>query len=64
MPFDAQLFGTAANNGQMIAEVQPSGKASEIFVGLAGAVTGRAEAKRGRANPLNPLLAKLTRRRA
>ena len=26
MPFDAQLFGTAANNGQMIAEVQPAGK--------------------------------------
>ena len=31
LPFDAQLFGTAANNGQMIAEVQPSGKAAETF---------------------------------
>ena len=31
IPFDPQLFGTAANNGQMIAEVQPKGKTTEIF---------------------------------
>jgi pilus assembly protein CpaE len=64
VPFDAQLFGTAANNGQMIAEVQPSGKVTELFVELACAVTGRTEAKRSRAYLLEPILAKLARRKA
>ena len=64
LPFDAQLFGTAANNGQMIAEVQPSGKAAEMFVDLAASITGRAEPKRSRANLLEPIIAKLARRKA
>lgn len=65
IPFDAQLFGTAANNGQMIAEVQPSGKVNEIFVDLAGSVTGKLEAKRPRsATLLEPILAKIARRKA
>ena len=62
--FDAQLFGTAANNGQMIAEVQPSGKAADVFADLAGAVTGRAEQKSGRGGFLEPILARLSRRKA
>ena len=62
--FDAQLFGTAANNGQMIAEVQPSGKAADVFADLAGAVTGRAEQKSGRGRFLEPILARLSRRKA
>jgi pilus assembly protein CpaE len=64
MSFDAQLFGTAANNGQMIAEVQPSGKAADVFADLAGAVTGRAEQKSGRGRFLEPILARLSRRKA
>jgi pilus assembly protein CpaE len=63
LPFDAQLFGTAANNGQMIAEVQPSGKIAETFVDLAGAIIGRAEPKRSRATLLDPILS-LVRRKA
>ena len=51
MPFDAQLFGTAANNGQMIAEVQPGGKVNALFVDLAAVVTGRPDVKRGRSSP-------------
>lgn len=62
--FEAQLFGTAANNGQMIAEVQPSGKAADVFADLAGAVTGRAEQKSGRGRFLEPILARLSRRKA
>jgi pilus assembly protein CpaE len=62
VPFDAQLFGTAANNGQMITEVQPSGKAAEIFQELACAVTGRADSKRSRGGLLEPILAKFARR--
>ncbi len=64
-PFDAQLFGTAANNGQMIAEVQAAGKTTELFVDLASAIAGRAEPKRSRGGTLlEPLLAKLGRRKA
>jgi pilus assembly protein CpaE len=62
--FEAQLFGTAANNGQMVAEVQPSGKAADVFADLAGAVTGRAEQKSGRGGFLEPILARLSRRKA
>jgi pilus assembly protein CpaE len=64
IPFDAQLFGMAANNGQMIAEVQPSGKTAENFVELARATTGRIEPKRSRGHLLDPILAKFARRKA
>src|SRR5262249_47555220 len=49
LPFDAQLFGTAANNGQMLAEVQPNSRAAEGIRLLAELVTGRAvaQAKKG-----------------
>lgn len=62
--FDAQLFGTAANNGQMIAEVQANGKTDEAFVHIASVLTGRGEAKRGRRSLFEPLVAKLKRRKA
>jgi len=62
IPFDAQLFGTAANNGQMIAEVQASGKVSEAFVSIASALTGRGEAKRSKRSLFEPLVAKLRRK--
>lgn len=64
MPFDAQLFGTAANNGQMIAEIQANGKPAEIFSDLAGSIMGRQEVKRTRSTLLDPILAKLGRRKA
>jgi pilus assembly protein CpaE len=64
VPFDAQLFGTAANNGQMVAEVQSGGKASELFVGLAASITGRSGTKSRRASVLDPIIAKFTRRKA
>jgi pilus assembly protein CpaE len=64
IPFDAQLFGTAANNGQMVAEVQSGGKAAEAFIQIAMALTGRGEAKRSKRSLLEPLVAKLMRRKA
>jgi pilus assembly protein CpaE len=65
VPFDAQLFGTASNNGQMIAEVQPSGKIAEMLLELAGATTGRLEPRRSRgATLLDPILSKFARRKA
>jgi pilus assembly protein CpaE len=61
IPFEPQLFGTAANNGQMIAEVSANHKSAEMFRQLAQVLTGRAEAKRARGG-LAPLLAKLMRK--
>jgi pilus assembly protein CpaE len=45
LPFDAQLFGTAANNGQMLAEVQRSAKTVEALRGLTRAISGRSTPK-------------------
>jgi pilus assembly protein CpaE len=41
IPFDAATFGTAANNGQMIAEVSQSHRANEMFHTISMEVTGR-----------------------
>jgi pilus assembly protein CpaE len=59
IPFDPQIFGTAANNGQMIAEVSSSSKIAETFLSIAKALTGRAEVKKEKTDFLSPLLAKL-----
>lgn len=64
IPFDAQLFGTAANNGQMIAEVQAGGKINEAFIQIASALTGRGEVRRGKRSLFEPLVSKLKRRKA
>ena len=64
IPFEPQIFGTAANNGQMIAEVSKGHKTAEMFRQLAQILTGRAEAKRARGNLLSPLLARLRKKSA
>jgi pilus assembly protein CpaE len=62
--FEPQVFGTAANNGQMIAEISAGHRAAETFRQLAQLTTGRGEQKRTRASLLSPLLDKLKRRQA
>ncbi len=62
IPFDPQLFGTAANNGQMIAEVQANGKINEAFVDLARVLLGRTETKKQRGSILAPLLTRLRKK--
>ncbi|HKS86268.1 MAG TPA: CtpF protein [Pseudolabrys sp.] len=62
IPFEPQLFGPAANNGQMIAEVAAKHKTTEMFRQMAQTLTGRAETKRGRSSLLSPLLSKLMKR--
>ena len=62
IPFDPQLFGTAANNGQMIAEVQANGKINEAIVDLARVLIGRAETKKQKNSLLAPLLGRLRKR--
>jgi pilus assembly protein CpaE len=59
IPFEPQLFGTAANNGQMIAEISSGHKTAETFRQLAQVMTGRSEAKKSKAGLFGPILEKL-----
>ena len=61
IPYEPQLFGTAANNGQMIAEMSSGHRTAETFRQLAKLMTGRSEAKKARSGFLTPLLSKLKR---
>ncbi|HWF94143.1 MAG TPA: CpaE family protein [Xanthobacteraceae bacterium] len=62
IPFEPQVFGTAANNGQMIAELSSSHKVAQIFRQLAHDLTGRLESKKTRSSLLSPFLGKLLKR--
>ena len=59
IPFDPQMFGLAANNGQMIAEVAAGHRTTEIFLQIAQRLTGRGETKKPRGSFLAPFLEKL-----
>jgi pilus assembly protein CpaE len=59
IPFDAQLFGNAANNGQMIAETDAKSPVVGIFEQLALALTGRGEVRKQKRAALAPLIARL-----
>ncbi|MFC4172912.1 CpaE family protein [Microvirga sp. GCM10011540] len=63
VPFDANLFGTAANNGQVIADVSARAAAPKIIAGLADALTGRSGQKRRRLGmpDMNSLLGRISR---
>src|SRR6187401_5020 len=63
IPFEPQLFGPAANNGQMIGEVSAGHKTAEIFRQIAQALTGRGEVKKPRRGLLPPLLSKIVKRK-
>ena len=55
MPFDAQLFGTAANNGQMIFDVAPESKCAQALDQLAVALSGR-EIQKSKSSILKKLI--------
>jgi pilus assembly protein CpaE len=59
IPFEPQLFGAAANNGQMIAEISAGHRTAELFRQLALNLTGRAELKKQSSGFLSPLIEKL-----
>src|SRR5580693_6735895 len=61
IPFEPQIFGAAANNGQMIAEISSNHKTAEIFRQLAHQLTGRNDTKKQRSSLLSPLLDRLRR---
>jgi pilus assembly protein CpaE len=48
IPFDPLLFGTAANNGQMVAEASAKTNVSDLFADVAQVVSGRKELKKAR----------------
>ncbi|MBZ8133779.1 CtpF protein [Afifella sp. IM 167] len=62
IPFDPLLFGTAANNGQMIAEASAKSSINDTFAEIAQIITGRMELKHGRKSGLSlaPLFEKLS----
>ena len=62
IPFEPQIFGTAANNGQMIAEFSSGHRTAETFRQLAQVLTGRLEAKKPRSAFIQPFIEKLLKR--
>jgi pilus assembly protein CpaE len=59
IPFDPQMFGSAANNGQMIAEVSANHRTTEMFLQIAQRLTGRSETKKAKGSLLSPLIDRL-----
>jgi pilus assembly protein CpaE len=64
IPFDPRLFGTAANNGQMLAEVEPNSKIVASLDDLGRALMGKAAARREKKSLLSPLLGRFVRNKA
>jgi pilus assembly protein CpaE len=62
IPFEPQLFGSAANNGQMIGEISASHRTAELLRQLAQKLTGRIEPKKKSSSLLSPLIEKLLQR--
>jgi pilus assembly protein CpaE len=58
IPFEPQIFGAAANNGQMIAEISAGHRTAEMFRELGQLLTGRSEPKKPK-GILSPLIQKL-----
>lgn len=64
IPYDAKLFGSASNNGQMLAETDPASKINENIIELAHRVMSQAPepakpAKKSLLAPLESILARM-----
>jgi pilus assembly protein CpaE len=60
--FDPQMFGSAANNGQMIAEISANHRTTDMFLQIAQRLTGRSETKKQKSSFLSPLIEKLLKK--
>jgi pilus assembly protein CpaE len=60
IPFDSRMFGEAANNGQMIAEISANHRAATMFQQMARRLTGRSEPKT-KDSFLSPIIKRLRR---
>jgi pilus assembly protein CpaE len=58
IPFDSKLFSTAANNGQMIAEIAKGHRTTQMFEDMAHRLAGRGEVRKPKRSLLGPLLKK------
>jgi pilus assembly protein CpaE len=56
IPFDCRMFGEAANNGQMIAEISARHRTTRTFQQIAHRLTGRPDLAEQRESLLAPLL--------
>lgn len=63
IPFEPELFGDAANNGQMIQEISANAKPMEAFHHLAAILSGRGEVKSTKQSLLGPILDRLKRKK-
>ncbi|WP_457797123.1 AAA family ATPase [Methylocystis sp. S23] len=63
VPFEPKLFGTAANNGQMLAEVETGSKIVETLDDIGRLLMGRTAARRAKKTLLSPLLERLSARK-
>jgi pilus assembly protein CpaE len=61
IPFDAALFGAAANSGRMIGETDKKAPTAEVFSQLAHLLTGRVTAKKVKRGGLGKVLERLGR---
>jgi pilus assembly protein CpaE len=59
IPFDSRMFGTAANNGQMIAEISAGHRTTKMLLQIAQRLTGRGETKKPQGSFLSPIIKKL-----
>jgi pilus assembly protein CpaE len=64
IPFEPKLFGTAANNGQMIAEVEQNSKIVETLDELGRALMGKSGLRRAKKNLLAPIIERFSRHKA
>ncbi len=62
IPFDAQLFGIAANSGRMISETDPKAAISAIFSEIAHVITGRTTIKKPKKTGLGRVMNLLGRK--
>jgi len=58
IPFDSRMFGTAANNGQMIAEISARHRTARTFLQIAQRLAGRPDTRKPRTF-LSPIIEKL-----
>jgi pilus assembly protein CpaE len=62
--FDSKMFGTAANNGQMIAQISANHRTTTTFLQIAQRLTGHAVTKRPRGSLLAPIMPMIKKLRA
>jgi pilus assembly protein CpaE len=62
LPFDAQLFGNAANSGRMISEIDAKSPTAETFSQIAHIVTGRVAMKKAKKGGLGKVMQILGRK--